>query len=210
MKFIRVLKATTIYNDDLLKLKKAYNEILPKIKNIDKLAKNLENQAYNNIELINKHTNQKSEYDPNAKAQYDFANKITYYIDELADTIKSNINNINELLQESEKSNKQFDNIIDAKNNPDDIPDAVLNYMEFSHLDPLSADTYEDAINYCKTLIKNPKDYIDDNYENLLQENIINENFDKNLVIKIIDKTLRQYGKDYLSEVKLNKDKFRK
>ena len=85
----------------------------------------------------------------------------------------------------------------------------INEFME-QNFNPFEADSYEDSIDFCKTLMTKPSYYSEDNYENLLNKRIIDENIikkiGKNNIIKIIEKQLKYYGKDALKDVKLNRD----
>lgn len=83
----------------------------------------------------------------------------------------------------------------------------IHNYMN-QNLDPYHAGSYRDAVDFCKELKKDPQNYIDDNYENLINKKVINKNNNKKEIINIIINTLKQLGKDWLADIKMNRDQF--
>ena len=87
----------------------------------------------------------------------------------------------------------------------------VNSFMD-ENFNPFEADSYEDAVGFCKTLMTSPRYYVKDNYENLLNKRIIDENIIKKIgkskIINEIKKQLQYYGKFSLKDVKSDRDQW--
>ena len=93
----------------------------------------------------------------------------------------------------------------------DKIQIEVNSFMD-ENFNPFEADSYEDAVGFCKTLMTSPRYYVKDNYENLLNKRIIDENIIKKIgkskIINEIKKQLQYYGKSSLKDVKSDHDQW--
>lgn len=93
----------------------------------------------------------------------------------------------------------------------DKIQIEVNSFMD-ENFSPFEADSYEDAVGFCKTLMTSPQYYVKDNYENLLNKRIIDKNIIKKIgkskIINEIKKQLQYYGKSLLKDVKSDRDQW--